>query len=368
MKKIIIGAFALAFAFFGSAQAQDVKVGGLFQQIIGFGDDTTGGISHQFDRLVLSASTTTDNGWEVGGNWNQRSEYDSGASAGPAELKMYVTNQFGTFNIGNTTDAVTNTMQRVAAMVPGGGNDSGYNYLFYGSTEGDRGVRFAEAYYAYNGHRVVWAPPAFQSVQFRGSYTPSHDNSDITAAGRGTNGNTAASNHQETVEAAVSWSGDLEGFAVSAALGSKNGNGLASWKDGNDLNDITGSIKVSQGAWTVGYHVYDNGDSYGQSTDSSKASSSGWNTAATYDMGNITLGVGYSYMEAVNGTTYNTTLGADGASHVRATDIFQVGLGYALGGGVTTYIQYSDYDIDDGEAATTEVSPQVVVMGISMGF
>ena len=102
MKKIIIGAFALAFAFFGSAQAQDVKVGGFFQQIIGFGDDTTGGISHQFDRLVLSASTTTDNGWEVGGNWNQRSEYDSGASAGPAELKMYVTNQFGTFNIGNT--------------------------------------------------------------------------------------------------------------------------------------------------------------------------------------------------------------------------------------------------------------------------
>ena len=114
--------------------------------------------------------------------------------------------------------------------------------------------------------------------------------------------------------------------------------------------------------------MYDNGDSYGQSTDSSKASSSGWNTAATYDMGNITLGIGYSYMEAVNGTSYNSSSGGDGESDVRSTDIFQLGFGYALGGGVSTYIQYSDYDIDDGVQTTTEVSPQVVVMGISLGF
>ena len=48
--------------------------------------------------------------------------------------------------------------------------------------------------------------------------------------------------------------------------------------------------------------LYDNGDSYGASDDSSKASSSGQNIALTYNMGNITLGVGWSEQEAVNGT------------------------------------------------------------------
>ena len=70
MKKIIIGAFALAFAFTSAARA-DVAISGFFQQIIGLGDDTTGGITHEFDRINFSASTTTSgNSFTInGGLW-----------------------------------------------------------------------------------------------------------------------------------------------------------------------------------------------------------------------------------------------------------------------------------------------------------
>ena len=70
MRKILLGALALVTSafFFGSAQADTaLKIGGFFQQIVGMGDDTTGGITHEFDRINFSGVTTTDNGWEVGG-------------------------------------------------------------------------------------------------------------------------------------------------------------------------------------------------------------------------------------------------------------------------------------------------------------
>ena len=114
--------------------------------------------------------------------------------------------------------------------------------------------------------------------------------------------------------------------------------------------------------------VYENGDSYGQSTDSTKAASSGWGTAATYDIGNITVGAGYVYQEAVNGETYNTSTGDDSASQVRTSNVTMIGIAYALGGGVNTYVQLSDYDNNDGNSMTSETNPQVVFAGMSLGF
>ena len=87
MKKIIIGAFALAFAFTSAARA-DVAITGFFQQIIGMGDDTTGGITHEFDRINFNASTTTDNGWEVGGALSHEPTLDR--TAAPTTLHIYV--------------------------------------------------------------------------------------------------------------------------------------------------------------------------------------------------------------------------------------------------------------------------------------
>jgi len=85
-------------------------------------------------------------------------------------------------------------------------------------------------------------------------------------------------------------------------------------------------------------------------------------------MGNITLGVGWSEQEAVNGDAYNTATGADNPIHVRSTNITHMGIGYNLGGGVGTYIQLSDFDVNDGDSMTSETSPQVVFAGINIGF
>jgi len=364
MKKIIIGAFALAFVITSAARA-DYAITGFFQQIIGLGDDTTGGITHEFDRINISASTTTDNGWEVGGKW-QHEPFDRGY--GPSALQMHVTNDLGTLVLGYTTDAVTNTMGRVAAMVPGGGTDAGFQYLFFGSTQGDRGVRFAEPYYAHNGHKAVYTPPSINGVNLSISYTPSHDFNKMDTRDRSPNGS-ANNVHQETVSIAANYSGELEGIGYTVALGSKNGNGIANFGNvGNDLNVITGSIKLTQGAWTVGYHIYDSGDSFGASNDSTQASSSGYNVALTHSMGNIVIGAGYSEQEAVNGTMYNTATAGSSENGVRNTNITHFGISYNLGGGVGTYIQMSDYDINDGDSMTTETSPQVIFAGISLGF
>ena len=368
MRKILLSALALVTSafFFGSAQA-DVAISGFFQQIIGMGDDTTGGITHEFDRINFNASTTTDNGWEVGGALQHEPTLDR--TAGPTTLRMYVTNNLGTVTIGNTTDAVTNTMSRIAAMVPGGGTDAGYQYLFSGGiTEGDRGVRVAEAYYAMNGHRVVYSPPSINGINLSISYTPTHDENTMSDRDRSTNGGVGL-NHQETVEVAANYSGELEGIGYTVAVGSKNGNGIASFGNtGNDLQVITGTIQLTHGDFTLGYMIYDNGSSYGKSTDSADASSSGQNVALTYNMGNITLGVGWSEQEAVNGDAYNTASGADNPIHVRSTNITHMGIGYNLGGGVGTYIQLSDFDNNDGDSMTSETSPQVVLAGINIGF
>jgi len=362
-----LGALALVTSafFFGSAQA-DIAISGFFQQIIGMGDDTTGGITHEFDRINFSGSTTTDNGWEVSGVLQHEPTLDR--TAAPTTLHIAVTNNLGTVAIGHTMDAVSFTIGRVAAMVPGGGTDAGYQYLFFSGTQGDRGVRFAEAYYAMNGARVLYSPPSINGINIKVSYTPTHDNNTMASRGRTTNG-AAGQNHQETVEAAASYSGEMEGIGYSIAVGSKNGNGIASFGNtGNDLQAITGSIKLTHGDFTLGYHMYDNGDSFGKSDDNTKAASSGQNMALTYNMGNITLGVGWSEMESVNGTAYNTAVGHDGAADVRSTNITHMGIGYNLGGGVGTFLQLSDYDINDGDAATTEVSPQVIFAGINVGF
>ena len=45
-----------------------------------------------------------------------------------------------------------------------------------------------------------------------------------------------------------------------------------------------------------------------------------------------------------------------------------IGLGYDMGGGVNSYIQLSNGDHSDGDHATTEADPQVLFMGISLGF
>ena len=112
---------------------------------------------------------------------------------------MYIKTDMGTVNIGNTVDAVTSRHARVNGMVPGGGVDAGYQFSFAGGLEGSRVVQFSEAYYAYNGHRVVYTAPSINGITVSASYTPTQSQSNIESGSRTAN-NFSDTNHQETIE------------------------------------------------------------------------------------------------------------------------------------------------------------------------
>ena len=128
---------------------------------------------------------------------------------------------------------------------------------------------------------------------------------------------------------------------------------------------------MTMGDLTLGLSGFDNGDSFGASGDAIKAKNSGWNVAATWQMGNIQLGAGFSHQELVRGTRAQaaaTTLTSAAAGNVREDNYTMVGIGYDMGGGISTYVQLSNNDHSDGDHATTEVDPQVLFAGISIGF
>ena len=363
----------VAFALSSVAHAE-MKVSGFMQQIIGMGDEVDGGINYKFNRFSFGADTTTDNGWTVGGSFAM--EYGSigtGANSGylPTSNSMYIQTDMATITIGSAADAVTALVPRVSAMVPGAGHDGGYQFLFDGGSVANNGVNFAEAYYAMANNRINVALPSVNGFTVNVSYTPDMGINSATGISRTAANATESASHGETSHVAVQYSGEMDGMSYTIGLGSINGNsigtnGSAATSTNNDLSSFTGAIKITMGNIAVGMMAFDNGDSWGQAEDADKANHSGYNVQATYNMGNISVGVGYAHEEKALGTARATT--AQAGNLVAEDSVTMIGLGYDMGGGVNSYIQLSNGDHTDGDHATTEVDPQVLFMGISLGF
>ena len=363
----------VAFALSSVAHAE-MKVSGFMQQIIGMGDEVDGGITYKFNRFSFGADTTTDNGWTVGGSFAM--EYGSigtGANSGylPTSNSMYIQTDMATITIGSAADAVTALVPRVSAMVPGAGHDGGYQFLFDGGSIANNGVNFAEAYYAMANNRINVALPSVNGFTINVTYTPDMGINSATGIGRSAANATESASHGETSHVAVQYSGEMDGISYTIGLGSINGNGIgtngtAATSTNNDLSSFTGAIKMTMGNIAFGVMAFDNGDSWGQAEDADKADHSGYNVQATYNMGNISVGVGYAHEEKALGTARATT--AQAGNLVAEDSVTMIGVGYDMGGGVNSYIQLSNGDHSDGDHATTEVDPQVLFMGISLGF
>ena len=363
----------VAFALSSVAHAE-MKVSGFMQQIIGMGDEVDGGITYKFNRFSFGADTTTDNGWTVGGSFAM--EYGSigtGANSGylPTSNSMYIQTDMATITIGSAADAVTALVPRVSAMVPGAGHDGGYQFLFDGGSIANNGVNFAEAYYAMANNRINVALPSVNGFTVNVSYTPDMGINSATGISRTDANGTESASHGETSHVAVQYSGEMDGISYTLGLGTINGNstsvlGTAATSQNNDLSSVTGAIKMTMGNIALGLMAFDNGDSWGQAEDTDKASHSGYNMQATYNMGNITVGVGYAQEEKALGTLNATT--AQAGNLVATDSVTMIGVGYDMGGGVNSYIQLSNNDHSDGDHATDEADPQVLFMGISLGF
>ncbi len=381
MNKFLITLVAVfSFAVAGVANAE-MTMSGSMMHVAAMGDKVDGGISSKFNRMTFGANTTTDNGWTVGGSFS--AEFSSYADPGksaylPTSNSMYVTTDMGTVSIGQTVDAVISLVPRIGAMVPGGGHDAGYQFLFDGGVGAANGVAFAEAYYAMAASRINYMLPSVNGFSMGVTYTPGMEFN--TNANIVRQSSEFAQTHGEVVHAALSYAGEAEGMTYTIALGSITGNSqsnedayntLATYTN-NDLNSVTGAIKVVSGNFTVGAHWYNNGDSFGASADAIQAKEDGYTVAVEYAMGNITLGALYAHQELVRGTraaTNRATAAAGTAGQVFEDSVTILGVGYNMGGGVSTFVQYNQMSHTDGTHATvTDVDPSVLIAGISLGF
>ena len=372
-KFLITLATLVAFALSSVAHA-DVKISGFLQQIVGAGDEVDGGVTYKFNRFSFGADTTTDNGWTVGGSF--AAEFGNMAAGGmsgylPTSNSMYIQTDMATITIGSTGDAVTNLVPRIGNMAPGGGHDAGYQFLFDGGAIASNGVNYAEAYYAMAANRINVALPSVNGFTVQATYTPDMGINSGSGISRTAANSDVSASHGETTHVAISYSGEMDGMSYTIGVGSINGNAIGTLGTGatstnNDLASFAGAIKVTMGNIAMGVHAFDNGDSWGQSEDADQASHSGYTVMATYNMGNVTVGAGYAHEEKALGTRGATT--AQAGNLVAEDSITIVGIGYNLGGGVSTNLQLSNIDHTDGDHATTEADPQVLFANISLGF
>jgi len=382
MNKFLITLVAVfSFAVAGVANAE-MTMSGSMMHVAAMGDKVDGGISSKFNRMTFGANTTTDNGWTVGGSFSM--EYTSVGSGSnspylPTSNSMYVQTDMGTGAIGQTADSVTALIPRIGAMTPGAGHDAGYQFLIDGGLGASNGVSFAEAYYAMAASKIDIRLPSVNGFSMGVSYTPSAEFTPDQGGARAQSANPAR--HGEMVHAGIQYAGEADGMSYTIAVGSITGNAQGNSATGtlatftnNDLNAVTGAIKVVSGNFTVGAHWYNNGDSYGASADAVQAKDDGYTVAVEYAMGNITLGALFAHQELVYGTraaTHHsaTTITATNAGQVYEDSVTILGIGYNMGGGVNTFVQYNQMSHTDGtHVTTTDVDPSVLIAGISLGF
>jgi hypothetical protein len=383
MNKFLITLVAAMSLLVANIASADVKISGMTGALASMGDKVDGGITSKFNRFQFTADATMDNGWTYSGFFSTEIKANR-SFALPTSNGVSIGTGFATISIGSVADAATALVPRIGAMVPGGGHDAGYQFKSGGDTGfGSAGVGtqvgFAEAYYAYNSSRINVALPTVNGFTVNATYTPAMDMTDGVSNARVNSENSAV--HGETVHVAASFSGEMDGMSYTVGVaqisGNSQGNGLntvVATKDNNDLSVFTAAVKVSMGNITVGAHMYDNGDSFGAASDADKASNSGYTVSMEYGMGNITLGAGIAHQEEVMGTRAASDMTAAAADVGVAGNVYEdtvtmFGVGYNMGGGVNSFIQYNSVAYSDGNHATvTDKDPSILSMGITLGF
>jgi len=381
MNKFLITLVAAMSLLVANIASADVKISGMTGALASMGDKVDGGITSKFNRFQFTADATMDNGWTYSGFFATEIMGGNRSFALPTSNGVSIGTGFATISIGGVADAATALVPRIGAMVPGGGHDAGYQFLSgtdtgWGASGVAGQVGFAEAYYAYNSSRINVALPTVNGFTVNASYTPAMDMTQ--AAGQNIANNKNSNRHGETTHIAASYAGEMDGLSYTIAAasisGNSEGNALVDQtlvEDNNELAVFTAAVRVTMGNISVGAHMYDNGDSFGAASDAIKAQNSGYTVSMEYGMGNITIGAGIAHQQKTIGTRAATdsTAGVGVAGNVYEDDITMFGVGYNMGGGVNSFIQYNAGSVTDGDHATVaDKDPSVLSMGITLGF
>ncbi len=382
MRKILIGTTALlAVGAYASTASADVSLSGFTQYLVGSSDQTTNagetggamattdpsGISDgRFTRVVFNAETTTDNGITVGTTQSLISDVVNNTTPDntgglPTKQNIYINTAMGTIDIGNTASATTAILARPTGAIPGADVDTGYAVVHFMSGDaGNAYEGFNEWGYANNAAKVTWTSNSYEGITMGVSYTP---DTGETVAGDGNNAATAAvtnsiiGGYSDVIGIAARYNGNFEGVDVNIGASWEGGNaGTVSGVEYEDLAQVTIHTQISMSGFMLGYMWHDRGDSGGIVTTNGDGGDANVVTV-NYTTGAINIGA------SLASSTYTTAANADNDD-----DEGTYGIGYNLGGGVTTHLTYFDREQKSGANSTARTDASGIYAGIGFAF
>lgn len=382
------GSLLAALALVGmanGAQAQgEVTVGGTVEVIGGASDNGYDGLSRGlFSRINVGYTNTLDNGLEISGSISyQVNQRGSGSNITPADLGLQATEGgtvmtaddamlmdmpnsdmmsvmttasphastnyapdilslsvgggFGTVSLGAHAPASCAMLPRPIAFVPGGVNATWYTLFTKFNTM--NGV-FTESNYCGTSEALSYATPGIGGLSAMITYAPNMEaNQGTTVA----NASKSATNKPDYVAIAGTFNSDMGGMNLSiGASYQTSGDDMRGGKI--DAQAVAGTVGF--GAATVGFAWFSNGGGVYDSDANPQVANyvadgdvTGYTFGAKYSLGALTPAITYSVQENDRTKEEETALVA--------------GVGYAVGGGLTVFVEYMSLD-EDGATYTT---------------
>jgi hypothetical protein len=382
MKKLLLGTTALVAAgcFAGEAQAKfDVTVNGSWNTAYGYVNEdhhrfatgtTTGGAatntSQRREQAIdqdwevhFRAQQTLDNGLIVGGRVElEGSSNNSGQPGGDTTLSgqthvgdqiderwMYFRGGFGEVRIGDEDDA-RKLKGYVAPEATGfifGVNSPTFtfNNLQPGEvTSSNTTIPNLEN----DSAKIIYFTPSFGGFQLAVSYAPD-GTQDRSSFGTGGTNEPGQISHDMSIGA--DYSGEWGGFSIGAGGGYSRGDA----ETGNASPSIWAvGLNVGFGGFTVGGSV-----AFTNTDDANNDKRTVFDLGVTYNIDAVTVGLGWS-----RGDYDNPTVGGKDTF-----DQIQLGVGYALGPGVTLAAMVGFFNYDSDHAANNEGEQAAVGAGIN---
>jgi len=358
----IAGAAALAAGSAFAGEAPQVTFSGAVAYELQFNDGDledqgTGfriGGNEQQSEFVWNARGTADNGLDYGANVQWRwMRGDRGFD----ESYVDVRGSFGRIYLGGedtATDLVGGTSGH-SVQVGSWGTD-GNNAL---RSVNFNGLDATLMYYnsaagmTFDANKIGYVTPDFSGFQAGVSFTPNSANQEQTA---GTNNGTKVN----VTDVVVGWGGEFSGASIALDLGYQFGTDETATAGGREnISSFQGGGMIGFGGFSVAAGYVHNGDSGCPTLTNNCDDGQAFNVGAAYNFG----AGGVSVMYQVAGQNRDGAFGQDEA------EIFHVGASYTVAEGMSAYINYYNFDLDNNQAAATvNNQANVVLIGTRVTF
>ena len=372
-KNILLGIFALAFAF-SSAVKAELSLSGYAEFLAGSADQSTasGTANHGIDkagmdngtysRLTASYSSKLDNGIDVNGTMNATTRDCQGDKTNNCNVVNFnfvtLSGGFGAISVGERFAAGAAMLSRLTASGPSAEPDGGNIGAFYVGGSGNYG-RLNEVNYADNAMKVFYSSNVFSGFSFAASYAPNTRNTGLAST---RNGQAAAAtaagsygNYNDLISVFGKYAMDMDGIGLELVYGQQMGNaGRIGGTSYNDLDETAYSALITYGNFKVDYRKNDQGNS-GRPKNDGSGNDEGTSVCATYQMGN--LGVGACSLESSFTTSSNTN---------NTSDLTTFSAQYNLGGGVSVAATYFDAEQDQNSVVDTDADG--IAARLAIGF